>query len=202
MDLQLEIWKDIPGYEGLYQASNLGRIKGLKRKVSTGNNGYRIIKEQIKKPVLQKSGYYHIALYKNCKRQEFNVHKIILMTFNPVKKNEETSIDHIDMNKTNNSLNNLEWVTPKENNRRMWDKKPPKTTLKKTLASSKNIQIAIEKSKKKVAQYKNNKLICVYNSISDAARKLNIQGSHIGKCCKNKYGFKTCGGYEWRYYNE
>lgn len=193
-----EIWKDIPGYEGLYQASNLGRIKSLERKVNTGNNGYRIEKEKIKKPVLQKSGYHHIALYKKCKRKEFGVHRLIMMTFCP-NEDKQLQIDHIDMNKTNNKLDNLEFVTMEENIARMYAKKPPRTTIKKTLSSRKNAKIATEKSKKKVGQYKNGELLNIYSSMSDAARKLNIQSSHIGKCCKNAYGFKTCGGYEWRF---
>jgi len=76
--MQKEIWKDIPDYEGLYQASNLGRVKSLKREVYS-YNGYRIIKERILKFTITR--YYYVSLRKYNKTKKFYVHQLIAMAF-------------------------------------------------------------------------------------------------------------------------
>lgn len=106
-----EIWRDIPGYEGLYQASSLGRIKTLKRKSTIG----REIKERILKPALV-SGYERVMLYKG-KRNCYFVHRIIGLTFQDIcgEYFEGAVIDHRNTNRTDNRADNLRWVTTMEN---------------------------------------------------------------------------------------
>jgi hypothetical protein len=96
-----EVWKDISGYEGLYQASNLGRIKRLKNNL-------------IFKNVKNHHGYYHVTLTKNKKQQTKDVHRMIAITFLP-KNNNKNYINHKDCNKLNNKIENLEWCTSSEN---------------------------------------------------------------------------------------
>lgn len=96
-----EIWKAIENYEGLYQISNLGRIK---------NNKNRIMKQ---KP--SKDGYVRILLYKQGKYTSKYVHILVAKAFIPNPQNKE-EVNHIDANKSNNRIDNLEWVTKKENN--------------------------------------------------------------------------------------
>ena len=91
-----EIWKDIPNYEGLYQASNLGRIKSIPR------NG-TIKKERILKQTLDTTGYLTIGLHKDNKAKKVNVHRLIAKTFIP-NINNYNVINHIDGNKTNNKI--------------------------------------------------------------------------------------------------
>jgi len=99
-----EIWKNIPGYEGLYQASNFGKIRGLRK------TKYRIFRNKI-----NSKGYFNIRLRdKNNKRYGYLVHRLIALTFIP-NPNNKAQVNHIDGNKTNNEISNLEWVTPKEN---------------------------------------------------------------------------------------
>ena len=100
-----EVFKDIPNYEGLYQISNLGRLKSLK-----------FNKERILKPTLNGRGYYTVTLYKDFKKQVIYVHQLVCVTFLNHKMNGyELVVNHINLNKEDNRLENLELVTQREN---------------------------------------------------------------------------------------
>lgn len=101
-----EIWKDIPGYEGLYQASTLGRIKSFK-----------LLKERILNPFLHHSGYLKVNLRcKDLRLKKFSVHQLIAITFLDFKPSGmEYVIDHLDSNPLNNRLDNIRVVTNREN---------------------------------------------------------------------------------------
>lgn len=109
-----EIWKDIKCYEGMYQVSNLGRIKSLSREVNSRFGTY-ITDELIRKLNYKKDGYVNIDLSKNNNHKYYRVHRLVLSTFNPVDNMNNLQVNHIDGNKSNNKLTNLEWVTAKEN---------------------------------------------------------------------------------------
>ena len=102
-----EIWKDIEGYEGLYQVSNWGRVKSLNYK--------RTGKEEILSPRKHTNGYQFVVLTKEAKQRNRYVHRLVLMTFNPVENMSELQVNHINECKTDNRIENLEWVTHKEN---------------------------------------------------------------------------------------
>lgn len=108
-----EIWKDIKGYEVLYQISNLGRVKSLQRLVWNGVKMF-MLKERIKKDVINKSGYHQIHLYKNGKRNIFLVHRLVYENF-VGEIPDGKDVNHIDECKDNNSLSNLNLMTHKEN---------------------------------------------------------------------------------------
>lgn len=118
----MEIWKDIYGYEGLYQISNLGRVKSLSRLVKNGKNHYKFATEKIRKVAINKkrNGYCEISLYKNNKEKRFKIHRLVAQAFiqNIFNKPE---VNHIDGNKQNNKAENLEWVTSKENKKHAWE---------------------------------------------------------------------------------
>ena len=102
-----EIWKDIQDYEGLYQISNKGRIKSLKRKNVTA--------DKILTPRLDKDGYMLINLYKSNHKTTFKIHRLVAQHFIPNPDNLP-QINHKDENKVNNNVTNLEWCSIKYNN--------------------------------------------------------------------------------------
>jgi hypothetical protein len=104
-----EVWKDVPGYEGLYQASNLGKIKSIARKIEYKSwPHYRIVKEVILKNSITSNGYHQVSLRKDGKYRTIRSHQVIAMTFLDHKPNGNNLIvDHIDGNKLNNNLLNL-----------------------------------------------------------------------------------------------
>lgn len=108
----MEIWKDIKGYEGLYQVSNLSRVKSFVA-IKYKNANYN--KEHIKKQSIGKRGYYAISVRKNGKLKLLTVHRLIAFAFIPNPK-DKPYINHKDGNKLNNDISNLEWATSSENN--------------------------------------------------------------------------------------
>jgi hypothetical protein len=108
--MQEEIWKDIPDYEGLYQASNLGRIKSIKRLVNS-RHGKKTIPEKILNPIITKSGYL-VVNFVCGKRKQHLIHRLIISSF---LGKSNLHVNHKDFDKSNNGINNLEYVTPLEN---------------------------------------------------------------------------------------
>ena len=112
--IKIEVWRDIENYESLYQVSNLGNIRSKDRVVKCWYNNTKTMSGKIIKPILLRDGYLYVHLYKNTKRKDYAIHRIVANAFieNPKHKEE---VNHKDGNKQNNSVDNLEWVTPKEN---------------------------------------------------------------------------------------
>lgn len=108
-----EIWKDIKGYEGLYQVSNLGNVKSLAKIIHMKKYDKKT-EDKILKLDLNKRGYLYIALCKNAKYKKFRVNRLVAETFIPNPKNLP-QVNHIDRNVLNNNVNNLEWCTNIEN---------------------------------------------------------------------------------------
>jgi hypothetical protein len=96
-----EVWKEVIGYEGLYQVSNLGKVKSIKKNI-------------LLKPVFDKRGYNMVSLYINGKGKTNKIHRIIAIAFIPNPENKP-QVNHKDCNKNNNSVENLEWNTNREN---------------------------------------------------------------------------------------
>lgn len=108
----IEIWKDIPDYEGYYQASNLGNIKGLNRIITTKLGRNKTILGEIIKPVIGKDGYLKLNLGKNGKKVTFRVHRLVMMAFYGFSK---LVVDHINSDIKDNRLKNLRYCTVREN---------------------------------------------------------------------------------------
>lgn len=153
-----EIFKDIPNYEGKYQVSNLGNVKSLKRRVKYWRGGYKVIKEKILKPQKDFHGYYHVNLSKDSKTKVKKIHQLVAIAFLGHKPNgHKLVINHKDLNKLNNNVDNLEVVTNRENSNKKhlpssskytgvsWDKEKKKWTA----------QIWINGKLKRLGRYKN-----------------------------------------------
>lgn len=109
----MEIWKAIKDYEGLYEVSNLGRIKSLERYVK-GVYGLRFNKECILKPRVDGNGYLECCLWKNNKQRQLLIHRLVAEAFIPNPDNLP-QVNHINEDKTDNRVENLEWCTASYN---------------------------------------------------------------------------------------
>lgn len=112
----MEIFKDVPGYEGMYQVSNLGKVKSLERLVLYKDGRSKLIKEREIKSNLDKYGYYKVRLSFKSKAKNFFVHQLVAMAFLDHKPNGmEIVVDHINRNRKDNNVSNLRLVTNREN---------------------------------------------------------------------------------------
>lgn len=179
----IEIWKDIKGYEGLYQISNLGNLKSIKK----GNN--KLIKLQ------NNQRYYRNNLWKNCKYKTFSIHRLVAEAFIP-NPNNFNIINHKDGNKLNNCVDNLEWCTQSHN-----VKESHRLGLQiQGVNGYKFPKGNIPWNIKRINQYDlNGNFIKTWDTIKSANVSLN-NGKYtcnISLCLKGKT--KTAYGYIWRY---
>lgn len=187
-----EIWKDIPGYEGLYQASNTGKIKSYDRVIVIPPNsksvyGFNYVRKgrQLKQQVAN-SGYLKVLLYdENGNRKYTLVHRLIASTFIP-NPNKYKCINHRDENKLNNSLDNLEWCTHKYNTN--YGSCISRRSEKQKITNSRITPVA------KCDDFGN--IVDVYTSMREAARSNKLYQSNIFKSCNSNI---KSGGYLWRY---
>jgi hypothetical protein len=171
-----EIWKDIKGFEGFYQVSNFGRIRGIDRAIRYRHGRERIWKGKIKKPTVTQKGYLKVNLFNGEKNVTREVQRIVAETFieNPLNKEQ---VNHIDGNKTNNNVENLEWVTPKEN------------TFHSIYVLGNNL--------KKVSQYDlDGKYIRTFKSIKDAGEATGTPRCSISNVVHGRR--HKAGNYLWR----
>lgn len=189
----MEIWKDIYEFEGYYQVSNFGNIRSLDR-----FDGVNYRKGQLIKPILKYNGYLQVGLRKNNKRKYFSIHRLVAIHFidNPDNKKQ---VNHIDCNKQNNKVNNLEWVTPKENQFHAKE-----NGLRNSMPSGEehvNYGKYGENSKsaKPVVRYNPVTRESKLYKAKILAKNDGFDVTSISKCCHKK--LKTHKGYEW-YFEE
>lgn len=172
-----EIWKDIKGFEGLYQISNFGRVKSLKRIVQRGSN-YKPVCERILKEG-DNDGYAFVVLSKNGKCKTKGIHRLVAEAFIP-NPYDLPLINHKDENSKNNHVDNLEWCNYSYNN------------------SYNNVRIKAATNKRKIVlQYtKDGIFIREWSHAREAAEVLHISKRAIYECCKGRS--KTSGGFIWK----
>ena len=110
----MEVWKDIPGYEGLYKASNYGRIKSLSRVVKHNLGGEKRLKERMLKGYVNPYGYLRIELSKHGVSKQYSAHRLVALTF---LGHSDLTVNHIDGDKLNNNISNLEYLSIADNTR-------------------------------------------------------------------------------------
>lgn len=184
-----EIWKDIKGYEGLYQVSNFGNVKRVTNYVLLKNGDKRLVKGKIMHQRLQNKGYFQVGLCKRGKAKLFSVHRLVATAFIPNPCNLP-HINHKDSNRKNNYVENLEWCTPSYNAKYSYDFNNRKGKMKWKTGGECCCS-------KMVAAYKDGRLVKIYDCISYASKELGILNSSISNCLKGRSN--TAGGFEWKY---
>lgn len=175
-----EVWKDIKKYEGLYQVSNLGRVKSL--------NYNRSGKERILKYGINTQGYLIVCLCVNKQRKIFAVHRLVAETF-IANTNNLPQVNHIDENKYNNCVDNLEWCDSKYNNN--YGTHIQRALLTRIIRNCKT-------APKKIDQYSlDGKFIKTWNSGTELS-KCGFHHGNICNCCKGRS--KTSQSYIWKYH--
>ena len=188
----MEEWRDVVGYENLYQVSNLGNVKSLDRVIDT-KRGVRTFEGRMLKQCKLKIGYMSVGLSKDGKLKTMYVHRLLMEAFYGLDA-DKVCVNHINGDRSDNRIENLEWVTYLENLTHAID------ILKSTTI------------RKKIGKFnKNNKLIKEYKSLKDAAEDNKIAPANISVACNNKqrkkikdgkeyiYTVASCGGYIWKY---
>jgi len=169
--------KNIDGFDGMYQVSECGKVY---------SNWHSKTIEM--KQLITNKGYLKVNLYNNGIIKTYVVHRLVAMKFilNPQNKPQ---VNHIDGNKQNNNVSNLEWATAKENTKHAYDtglkiqKKGSESKLSKSV-----IQLDLQ-----------NNVIKIWDCMMDVQRELGFNLAHIVGCCKLKVGRKTAYGFKWRY---
>ena len=162
---EVETFVKIEGFEN-YEVSNLGKVRNIKSGIML-------------KPWITKDGYLRHCLYKHNKRKNLLLHRIIATAFidNPGKKPQ---VNHIDENKLNNDLSNLEWCTEREN----------------AIHGTRTKRVAEKLSKKVIQLDLNDNVLNEFESMGQAERETGVPRSNISHCCNGKR--KSAGGYKWR----
>lgn len=177
-----EIWKDIKGYEGLYQISNYGNI--ISKRIWVGRTF--IQKEKKIKPTIAKNGYLRVTLSKENKCKYVNIHRLVAEAFIP-NPNKYPCINHIDGNKLNNNLKNLEWCSHSYNLKEAY-----------RLGLHKSHKGAESYRSKKILQYDlNGNFIKEWDYMMQITEVLGYDYTNISKCCNGIY--KKSKGYIWKY---
>lgn len=177
-----EIWKSIEGYEGLYEVSNLGRVKSLDRMCWNGHIWWKK-KGELLSNCVDSGGYHYVGLCVNGKHKNFLIHKLVMSAFVGEPPIDKPEINHIDEDKSNNCLSNLHYCDRKFNANYSY-------TWKK----------AIDVCKKPVLQFtKDGRFVAEYESAAEAAREIGKKRSNISACCLGKKRCKSVGGYIWKY---
>ena len=159
----MEKWKSIPNYDGLYEVSSYGRIRNVRRQTYLK---YRV----------NHAGYARVHLSKNCNVKDFSVHRLVAEAFipNPDKK---STVNHKDENKLNNCVDNLEWLTVKENINHG-------TCVERTHTKQRKQVLCVETN-------------IIYPSVMSLAKEFGYNFSLIARVCRGER--KSAYGYRWKY---
>ena len=194
--MKKEEWKEITGYPN-YMVSNMGRVKSLGRWIDAKCKGKRWQEEKILKPKINEKGYQRVCLYKNGKHKYFQLHRLVYEAFyGEIPKGMQ--VNHINEIKTDNRLENLNLMTPKENIN--WGTAIQRRGEKQTNGKYSKPVLKID--------HISNEIVAEFPSIMEVERQLGFANTHISVCCKGGYFSKERNkwvnisqayGFKWQY---
>lgn len=176
----MEEWRDIEGYEGLYQVSNEGRVKSLERWC---RNGKQLVKEKIKTSFKMADGYYGVTLSKNGIPKVKKIARLVAETFIP-NPNDLPEVNHKSEDKSLNTVENLEWCDRSYN----------------INYGTRNKRVGDHFLKKVCQMDLNENIIKIYNSLTEASINTGTNIGRISSCCHKKPHYLTAGGFKWKFY--
>lgn len=183
-----EVWKDVKGFEGLYEVSSLGRIRTIPHNTLTKTGKIYPVRRTVLKPSRDGGGYLFVVLRKDGKSYNMKIHRAVANVFCEKPSRECKAVNHMDEDIENNCCNNLEWVT-NAYNLNYGHRRTKETETRGT----------------KIAQYtKRGALVAIYPSIGEASRQTGINRSCIAaasrhKTSLNQWGHRhTGGGFVWK----
>ena len=172
-----EEWRDIIGYEGFYQISNLGRVRSLPRIIMRAHKDGGIFKYRLNGrdiiPHKVAGGYLSVGLHKDGSMKNEKIHRLVCRAFHGKPSREKTFVNHIDGNKLNNIPQNLEWCSAQENN----------VHSQRVLGNGLTPVECVETGQK-------------FDCITDASKQMGVNNWSIGAVLRGER--KTAGGYRWR----
>lgn len=180
-----EQWKPIPQYEELYEVSDKGNVRSIAQ-YTCHHTVVPRPKPRIVKAALTHDGYVRVTLSNHGVQKHFTVHRLVALAFIP-NTNHLPQVNHKDENPQNNSVDNLEWCTGKQNCNygKHCQRIKERLALKNHLA-------------KPVARLdRDGDVIEIYKSVNEAARQMGVRGENISRCCNGRYSH-SC-GYGWKY---
>lgn len=185
-----EVWKDIEGYAGLYQVSNLGRVKSLKRVVNRNDGRKNYVGERIlKQKFTGQAKYPAVILSSQTIHRTCSIHRLVASAFLPLVEGKD-QVNHIDGVKANNTVGNLEWCTKSENSKHAFDTglntPPPPLSGANNAASKAVLQYDI-----------NGNFIAEFECAREASVLTGVYQSGISRACCGK--LKTAGGFVWKH---
>lgn len=174
-----ELWRWVVGYEGLYMVSSYGRVMSVPKRAARSNGYMASYDGQILSPSNNTKGYPSVSLHRDGRGRTRAIHRLVAEAFVP---NPEglPSVNHIDEDKTNNSVENLEWCTLEYNN----NYGTRNNRISATTANT--VQMLLD-----------GKVVAEYPSARKAYEATGTTPSHISECCNGKR--KTANGFQWRY---
>lgn len=181
-NMDKEIWRPVKGYEGVYEVSNLGRVKGVERFCRGRHDGLKPVHEKILTTDVSNCGYLRVRLYLYGKSKRLYVHRIVAEAFIP-NPDGLPQVNHKDENKKNNSVNNLEWCTASYN---------------MNYGSCIERLLVNQPHRMEIYQYTiDGRFVAHYRSTNEAGRMTGIRPTEIRDCVKGRQG--SAHGYKWYY---
>lgn len=183
------MWKDIPGWEGFYQVSDDGQIRSLDRTIIRNKVGMRI-RGKLLSTSSDSRGYLSVGLYRSNRCYNYLVHRLVLLTFDPVPNSDNLQCNHKNGDKQDNRLCNLEWATPKQNQQHAIAFK-----LRKGMSLAQMEHMTLASSKARSMKVRCIDTGTIYSSVAEASKDLGISTSCIYESIRdgkvhNRYRFE------------